>query len=81
MLSVDEEPLLFLEDLDLFFSLLLVVEEVFTDLPDLLAAVAEPVLVDTAAATGLFAVLGFWDWVWIWVLGLTCTSQGGGALL
>lgn len=78
MLSVDEEPLLFLDDLDLLFSLLLVAE-VFTDFPDLLVTVVEPVLVDTAAVTGLFAVLGLWDWVW--VLGLTCTSQGGGALL
>ena len=78
MLSVDEEPLLFL-DFDLLFSLVVLADEVFTDLPDLLATVAEPVLVDTAVATGLFAVLGLWDWAW--VLGLTCTSHGGGALL
>ena len=56
----------------------MVAVEVFTDFPDLIAAVAELVL-DTAVATDLLVVLGFWDWVW--VLGLTCTSQGGGALL
>lgn len=57
---------------------MLLAVEVFTDFPDLIAAVAELVL-DTAVATDLLVVLGFWDWVW--VLGLTCTSQGGGALL
>lgn len=79
MLSVEEVALLFLEGLDLLFSLLVVAEEVFTDFPDLVAAASELVLVDTAAGVALFTVVGFWDWVW--VLGLTCTSQGGGALL
>ena len=79
MLSVDEEALLFLEGLDLLFSLLVVAEEVFTGFPGLLATVPEPVLVDTVACVDLFTVAGGWDRVS--VLGLTCTSQGGGALL
>ena len=77
MLSVDEEALLFLEGLDLLFSLL--VEEVFIGFPGLLATVPELVLVDTVACVDLFTVAGGWDRVS--VLGLTCTSQGGGALL
>lgn len=63
----------------LLFSLLVVAVEALADFPGLPAAVLELVLGDTDGATGIFSVLGFWDWVWI--LGLTCTSQGGGALL
>lgn len=76
---MDEEALLFLEGLDLPFSLLVVAGVVFTGFPDLFATVPEPVLVDTVACGGLFTVGGCWGWVG--VLGLTCTSQGGGALL
>lgn len=80
MLSVEEAELLFFDGFDLLlFSLLVVAEEVFTDFPSFATTVSEPVLVDTDALAVLFAVARCWDWVW--VLGLTCTSQGGGALL
>lgn len=81
MLSVDEEALLDLEDfgaLDVF-SLLVVAAEVFTGFPDLFAPPPELTLVEVAEDAGLLDAIVFWEWVW--VLGLTCTSQGGGALL
>lgn len=82
MLSVDEEALL---DLELFgafgaFSALpAAVAEVFADFPGLFAPPPELAPVEAAEDAGLLDATVFWEWVW--VLGLTCTSQGGGALL
>lgn len=60
--------------------LVLLAVDVFTDFPDLCAALPELVPVGVVGGIGfLLLVFGFWDWRW--VLGLTCTSQGGGALL
>lgn len=81
MLSVDEEALLDLEVFDALgaFSLLVVAAEVFTDFPDLFAPPPELAPVEAMETVGLLDAIVFWERVW--VLGLTCTSQGGGALL
>lgn len=77
---MDEEALLDLVfDALGVFSLLVVAAEVFTDFPDLPAPPPELALVGVAEDVGLLNAIVFWEWVW--VLGLTCTSQGGGALL
>lgn len=47
--------------------------------------VGEPVGFTSAGDSTLVVVFVFvvavWAWEWSWILGLTCTSQGGGALL
>lgn len=80
MLSLDEEALLDLEVFDALgvFSLF-VAAEVFTGFPDLFAPPPELVPVEAVEDVGLLDAIVFWERVW--VLGLTCTSQGGGALL
>jgi len=80
VLSVDEEALLDLEVFDALgaFSLL-VVAEVFIGFPDLFAPPPELAPVEAVEDVGLLDAIVFWGRVW--VLGLTCTSQGGGALL
>lgn len=80
---MDEDALLDLEAFDEAFgafSLLVVAAEVFTGFPDLLAPPPELVPVEAAEDAGLLNAAVFWERVWV-VLGLTCTSQGGGALL
>jgi hypothetical protein len=83
VLSVDEDALLDLEAFDAFgaFSLLVVAAEVFTGFPDLFAPPPELALEATEGAGLSLDATVFWgEMVWV-VLGLTCTSQGGGALL
>lgn len=81
MLSVDEDALLDFEAFDALgvFSLPVVAAEVFTGFPDLFAP-PELAPVGVAEDAGLLDATVFWERVWV-VLGLTCTSQGGGALL
>lgn len=78
---MDEEALLDLEVFDALgvFSLLVAAAEVFTGFPDLFAPPSELAPVEAVATVGLLDAIVFWGRVW--VLGLTCTSQGGGALL
>lgn len=78
---MDEEALLDLEVFDALgaFSLLVVAAEVFTGFPDLFAPPPELAPVEAVETVGLLDAVVFWGRVW--VLGLTCTSQGGGALL
>lgn len=79
---MDEEALLDFEAFEALgaFSLPVAAAEVFTDFPDLFAPPPELAPVEAAEDVGLLdATLVFWERVW--VLGLTCTSQGGGALL
>ena len=77
---MDEEALLDLEVFDALgvFSLL-VAAEVFTGFPDLFTPPPELAPVEAVEDVGLLDAIVFWERVW--VLGLTCTSQGGGALL
>lgn len=37
--------------------------------------------VDAKAVVSVVVKVVVWGWEWAWVSGLTCTSQGGGALL